>query len=217
MAKLQPSKLIMRVRFPLPAFPLPAIRMKKTVYIAAALLAGACIVPAHAAGPELDRAVALSAPDSKALLSDICNAVYKAVKEAPQEPDKVFEAVLNQRTTWKASECYAIMRAILLARPDLAGDLSQFVLANKGGKDGKGGIEAAHGNLNPVLYNMLTILYQASLEDGVPEDAINTLMTTITGVYEESTDDAENPIGDNTNTDEFIEIIPTPPPTSVAR
>lgn len=174
-------------------------------------------MPAQAAGPELDRAVALSAPDSHALLSDICNAVYKAVKESPQEPDKVFEAVLSQRTTWEASECYAIMRAILLARPDLAGDLSQFVLANKGGKDGKGGVGAAYGSISPVLYNMLNILYQASLEDGVPEDAINTLMTTITGVYEESTGDAVNHIGTNTNTDEFMEIIPTPPPTSAAR
>lgn len=193
--------------------------MKKTVYMAIAFLIGACAVPVNAAGPEFDKAVALSAPDSGALLSDICDAVYKAVKEAPQEPDKVFEAVLNQRTTWKASECYAILRAILLARPDLAGDLSQFVLANKGGKDGKGGKggrDVYHGNLDPVLYNLLSILYQASLEDGVAEDAINTLMTTITGVYEEANDDAENPIGVNTNTDEFIEIIPTPPPTSPA-
>jgi len=187
--------------------------MKKMAYLAAVLMLGVCAAPANAAGPELDKAVALSAPDSGASLSAICNSVYLAVKESPNELDKVFATVINQRTTWKASECYAIMRAALLARPDLASGLCSCVLTYKGGKDGKGGkggADSASLNLDPLLNNMISALYQASLEDGVPEETLNLITCTLCGPFTNLPD-----IGVNTNGEGWFEdIIPTPPPVS---
>lgn len=187
--------------------------MKKMAYLAAVLMLGVCAAPANAAGSELDKAVALSAPDSGASLSAICNSVYRAVKESPGEMDKVFATVINQRTTWKASECYAIMRAALLARPDLAcllcsSDLSRSRVI----QDSKGGKGGANGSLHldPLLNNMISSLYQASLEDGVAEETINLVTCTLCNPFTGLPD-----IGVNTNGAEWHEdIIPTPPPVS---
>lgn len=186
--------------------------MKVTPFFATALVASLFALPLEAAGPKLDQAVALAAEDSEAKLDAICLAVYEAALEAPDEVDKVFEAVLSQRTTWKAGEVYAIMRAILMARPDLAGNLNSNVAANKGGKNQKGAYNEPAPDMDPMLYKLLNVLYQASLEDGVAENAINTLTTTITGVYENSVNEAHNSPDVNTN---LIEgFIPTPPPVS---
>ncbi len=92
----------------------------KTFAICALVALGAlCSMPAVAAGPALDKAVALAAKDSGAQLSDICNAVYKAVKESPEEAHVVLSSVLAARANWTSGEVYAILRAVLLARPEL--------------------------------------------------------------------------------------------------
>ncbi len=211
MVKLQPSKLITRVRFPLPALfhPKSSI-MKVTLCLALALVGGLVALPAQAAGPMLDKAVALSAVDSQASLSDICMAAYEAAQEAPDALDTVFESILNQRTTWKASEVYAIMRAILMTRPELMQNLCEHANAYRGssvGKEGKAVHEAAP-ELDPMIYRFLNVLHVASLEDGVAENALNMLMVTTTGVYENAVNAANSSINVNTN---LIEgVIPTP-------
>lgn len=192
--------------------------MKMMSCLTALLFTGVCSVSVvNAADPQLDKAVALSAPDSSASLSAICQAVYEAAKVEEAKPEEVFESVLSQRTTWKASECYAIFRAILLARPDLAGNLNNYVASYKGGKNGKEEISGESvSNLDPTLYRMLTALYQATLADGVAEETVNMLMSTITGVYDGAYEQSIHDIGINTNGRIYLypEVIPTPPPVS---
>ncbi len=215
MVKLQPSKLIMRVRFPLPALFQPqSSHMKVISCLAMALVGGLFAFPVQAAGLMLDKAVTLAAIDSEASLSDICLAAYEAGKEAPNELDKVFESILNQRTTWKASEVYAIMRAVLMARPDLMQNLSEHAASytrSTPDKNGKAVHEAAP-ELNPIIYRLLNVLHVASLEEGVAENALNIMMCVASGVYENAVNAAHSHIGINTN---LIEgVIPTPGPVS---
>ena len=185
--------------------------MKLTSYLAAVVALATFAAPVATAGAALDKAVALSAPSSKASLSAICKSVYDAVKESPEEADKVFSSVLSQRTTWKASEVYAIFRAVLLARPDLAGNLGDYVAAPKGGKNGKE-VYTGSTNMDPMLYRLMNVLYEASLEDGVAEDAVNMLAITITGVYEGAYIPTTKDPNTNTNRvpDDEFEVIPTP-------
>ena len=150
--------------------------MKKT-YIAIALLLGVFVAPVALAGPAADAAVALAAADSKASLGAICNAAYKAVLAEPEQAAEIYEAILAQRTTWTAGQCDAIFRSILMARPDLGGNLSSYVRTYKGGKNAKDAPSAPEG-MHPELYDMLNVLYQASLEDGVPEETVNEIMIT---------------------------------------
>ena len=188
--------------------------MKVTLSLALALFGGLVALPVQAAGPMLDKAVALSAVDSQASLSDICMAANEAAKEAPDALDSVFEAILNQRTTWKANEVYAIMRAILMTRPELMQNLCEHAASYKGaskGKEGKTVYEAA-SELDPMIYRLMNALHVASLEEGVVENALNMLMVATTGVYENAVNAARNSININTN---LIEgVIPSPAPVS---
>ncbi len=138
-------------------------------------LAALAAAPVMAAGPALDKAVSLAAQSSGARLSDICYAVYKAVKESPDEADVVFSHVISQRTTWTAGEVYAIFRAVLLARPDLEEEFRTHVASYKGAdrydKDSYSGDAAK----DPMLYKLMTALYEASLPDGVVPAVINGL------------------------------------------
>lgn len=199
--------------------------MKVSFFLTAVVALATFVMPAAAVDSAFNRAVALSAPSSKASLSAICKSVYDAVKESPEEADKVFSSVLSQRTNWKASEVYAIFRAILLARPDLAGNLNSYVAASKGGKDGKdgkcvyvgggssfGSNEVRNVEMDPMLYRLMNTLYEASLPDGVAEGAVNMLTMIISGVYDASYA-AVNENG-NINTNRVpggrFGIIPTP-------
>ncbi len=132
--------------------------------------------PVMAAGPALDQAVALAAPDSGARLSDICYSVYKAVKEAPEEADQIFSQVISQRTNWTSGEVYAIFRAVLLARPDLEEAFRTHVASYKGGEGIKGKDSYSEGAAkDPMLYKLLTALQEASLPEGVVPSVLNAL------------------------------------------
>lgn len=212
--------------------------MKMTCYLAALAAFATLATPGLAAGPALDKAVALSAPDSKASLSAICKSVYDAVKEDPEEADEVLSSVLAQRTTWKSSEVYAIFRAIVLARPELgwylvayadykngegSGDQSSSGdSSGSGDAAGQGGTGSASGAgstggtdpaiMNLMFYRLMNVLYEASLEDGVAKEAIDMLAATSAGAYEGAyAPTTRNP---NTNTnrlpDDGIGIIPSP-------
>lgn len=151
----------------------------KVFGIALALLMGGLFIPESFASTARTTAVAMASEGSKASLGAICNEVYKAVKAQPDQAAEIYEEVISQRTTWKASQLAAIFRSVLLARPDLRKGLSGWVRSYRGGKDakdGKGGYDYPAG-VDPELVDMINSLYQASLEDGVPEMTVNEIMT----------------------------------------
>lgn len=154
--------------------------MKKILVVFIALLA-AGVLPVGAASPEWEKAVALSAPESKASLGSICLAVYKAVKAEPDKAAEIFDDVIQQRTTWKVSECVAIFKAVLMALPDEKRNLARYARSYRGGKDAKS-MPSVDGP-DPVISRMLDSLHQASLEDGVPEQVFNQLIDTPDEVF----------------------------------
>lgn len=150
----------------------------KRLGIALALLGLVSASYADTVSPERAKAVELSAPGSKSSLGNICLAVYKAVKAEPGKATSIFAEVISQRTTWKSSEIAAIFRAVLMARPDLSAALTEFSRANRTaefGKDGKGGVNGVPG-LPQELSEMMQSVYNASVEDGVPEATFNELI-----------------------------------------
>lgn len=218
MVKLQPSKLVMRVRFPLPAFHQSFPNMKTSSAVALVALVCSSFAPVYAAGSAYDKAVQAASRDSKAGLSDICSATYKAVKESPDEADKIFEAILAQRADWKAGEVYAIFRSVLLARPDLTAEVGTLVANHsKNGKNGYDGSDSSEEGaivgavtgsaaVSPMLARLVNTLYEAALEPGVAESALNMTVASVAGVYGYSYHSVQNQIGVNTN----LEVIPTP-------
>ena len=200
----------------------------KATYLAIALMLGVFAAPLYAAGPAWDKAVAISAQDSKAKLSEICEAAYNAAKESPTEVDKLYEAILAQRTTWKASECYAVLRAIILALPeDVACNVGTYVRkyrdakgsAVRGQRVQRASYAASLSNsqVEALFFGMLDALYNASLPEGVADETVNAIMGTVSGVFETSMDRAFNDIGGNINgvlPSPINGVTPTPPPTS---
>ncbi len=150
----------------------------KTIGICAMLaLAALTVAPAVAAGPLADKAVALAAQDSRASLSDICYAVYKAVKEAPEEADVIFSQVIAQRTTWTSGEVYAIFRAVLLARPDLEKEFREHAATYKPTQGLKGKeVYSGEAARDPMVNKLLNALQEASLPDGVVPAVLNAIM-----------------------------------------
>ena len=120
MVKLQPSKLIMRVRFPLPAYLNQHARMKKVLSMI--LLAGVLSGPVYAADVQ---SVAAMAATSGVSIDALSMAVYEVVKADPQSAVEVFRAVMEKRNG-SVTETYAVLRAVLLASPSLE---SEFVKA----------------------------------------------------------------------------------------
>lgn len=110
--------------------------MKKTAFLVLALVLGLSVVPAVAASPKADQAIRLSAPNSGASIEAICQAVYEAVEQSPEDAQEIFRGVLAQRDTWTSVQCYCILRSVLLIRPDISSNLLEFVLgANPNLKD----------------------------------------------------------------------------------
>lgn len=203
--------------------------MKKT-YLAIALLMGVFAAPLMAASPAWDAAVALSAQNSKASLADLCNAVYKAAKEDSNKAPQLYEAVLAQRTNWTSSQCYAILRAIILALPgDVACNVGKYArnyqdakgAAVKGQKVQRARYSAtiAAGAVNETLfYGLLDALYNASLNEGVADETVASIWPTVTGVYETSFNAAYHNSDGRLDTDgELNGVIPTAPDTSMNR
>ncbi len=143
-----------------------------------ALLGLVSAASVEAASPEREKAMELSAPSSKSSLGNICLAVYKAVKAEPTKASDIFGEVISQRTTWKASEVTAIFRSVLMARPDLGSAFAKFARANRGADLGKRGKDGSYNTpgLPREINEMLSSLYNASLEDGIPETAFNELI-----------------------------------------
>ena len=150
--------------------------MKKALTMMLVLLS-AGVLSAEDMTPQMEKVMVATAPESKASLNAICLAVYEAVKAEPQKASSIFDEVIQQRTTWKASECTAIFRAVLMALPDEKRNLSQYARSYKGGKDGKNAGMVTVGP-DPVISEMLDSLYRASLEDGVAETTFNYLIDT---------------------------------------
>lgn len=150
----------------------------KRICVALVLLGLVSVASADAASPEREKVMELSAPGSKSSLGNICLAVYEAVKAEPAKASEIFGDVISQRTTWKTSEIAAIFRSVLMARPDLGTAMSKFARASRGGDLGKQGKDGSYNvpGLPGEINEMLSHLYNASLEDGVPEATFNELI-----------------------------------------
>ena len=200
----------------------------KTTYLTIALMMGMFAAPVFAADSTWDRAVELSAQDSGASMADLCNEVYKAAKQTPQEDvGKLFEAVLARRTNWNTDQCYSILRAILLAMPgNVACNIGEYTRKYEEGKGSAvEGQKIQRARYSATLsesaeetafYNLLDALYNASLPEGVAEKTIASIMPTVNGVYETAVDAAINNNDSRLDTNGAIinGLIPTPPPTS---
>lgn len=200
----------------------------KTTYLAIALFLGISAAPLMAATPAWDEAVALAAQDSKASLADLCNAVYAAAKEDVSKSAALYETVLAQRTNWTSSECYALLRSILLAFPgDVACNIGEYARkydeakgsAVKGAKVQRARYSATIASASVTetqFYALLDALYNASLNEGVADATYASILPTLTGVYESAFDAAAD------NNDARLDVTgrnpqelrPTPPPTS---
>ena len=198
MVKLQPSKLIMRVRFPLPAYLNQHTRMKKVLSMV--LLAGVLSGSVYAADVQ---SVAAVAATSGVSIDALSVAVYEAVKASPQDAVTVFESVMKQRESWSVTETYAVLRAVLLASPSLE---SSFVQAVTGSQSSAG----TQGQM------LLSALYEksgsvaAAVVQGVVGSSVAAVNAGASAVM-----DAYVPVPPtvSSSTPEYS-VTPTPPPTS---
>ena len=193
MVKLQPSKLIMRVRFPLPAYLNQHARMKKVLSMI--LLAGVLSGPVYAADVQ---SVAAMAATSGVSIDALSMAVYKAVKAHPQSAVEVFRAVMEKRNG-SVTETYAVLRAVLLASPSLE---SEFVKAASspqavGSTQGQQLLETLYSmsQTSAVATTVVQgVVGSSSVGNGVPSAALDAYVSAV-------------PSPENT-------VTPTPPPTS---
>jgi len=145
----------------------------KMVYLIIALLFGGVLVPAVHAATARQQAVSLAA--KKASIAAIGNAVYRAVKAEPHKVGEICEEVLEQRTNWTAEECAVIIRAVLMARPDMKHSFTTWVT------QGGAAVDAATADTNQALTDMMQSLHRVTLEDGVVESALG-MVAGATGV-----------------------------------
>ena len=89
------------------------------------LLAGSMVSLSSAASAR-EQAVAAAAENSKSSIDAISLALYEAVLATPSEAVSICEELLSQRGGWSAYECEVLMRAVLLARPDLKAELVKY-------------------------------------------------------------------------------------------
>ena len=198
MVKLQPSKLIMRVRFPLPAYLNQHARMKKVLSMI--LLAGVLSGPVYAADVQ---SVAAMAATSGVSIDALSMAVYEAVKADPQSAVEVFRAVMEKRNG-SVTETYAVLRAVLLASPSLE---SEFVKAASSPQT----VGSTLGQqLLETLYSMSQtsavattvvqgVVGSSSVGNGVPSAALDAYVPAVPTAPSASPE---------------YTVTPTPPPTS---
>ncbi len=198
MVKLQPSKLIMRVRFPLPAYLNQHARMKKVLSMI--LLAGVLSGPVYAADVQ---SVAAKAATSGVSIDALSMAVYEAVKADPQSAVEVFRAVMEKRNG-SVTETYAVLRAVLLASPSLE---SEFVKAASSPQT----VGSTLGQqLLETLYSMSQtsavattvvqgVVGSSSVGNGVPSAALDAYVPAVPTAPSASPE---------------YTVTPTPPPTS---
>ena len=198
MVKLQPSKLIMRVRFPLPAYLNQHARMKKVLSMI--LLAGVLSGPVYAADVQ---SVAAMAATSGVSIDALSMAVYEVVKADPQSAVEVFRAVMEKRNG-SVTETYAVLRAVLLASPSLE---SEFVKAASSPQT----VGSTLGQqLLETLYSMSQtsavattvvqgVVGSSSVGNGVPSAALDAYVPAVPTAPSASPE---------------YTVTPTPPPTS---
>ncbi len=179
--------------------------------LVALLCAGAFTVPALAAGPLTERAVSLAAQSPRASLDDVCLATYKAVKESPEEADEIFRKVIAQRADWTAGQVYGVLRAVMLARPDLAQNINGFLSSHKFGTP----VDVTSDSLLPLASRLLGALVDSSLPAPLVQTVLDNLTRDSLGVTEINDQVASGQLGAGTiglNTN--AAPIPSPRPVS---
>ena len=202
MVKLQPSKLIMRVRFPLPAYLNQHERMKKVLSMI--MLAGMLAGPMYAA--DLATVTTMAGPKSGVSLDALSVAVYEAVKASPQSAVEVFQTVMKQRGSWSVTETYAILRAVLLASPSLESGFVQAASAPQAGSS----------TLGQQLYDVLCAMPEtASVASTVVQGVVGSSVAALSAAAASVTDAyVPAPPTVSSASPEYT-VTPTPPPTSV--
>ena len=199
MVKLQPSKLIMRVRFPLPAYLNQHARMKKVLSMI--MLAGMLAGPMYAAG--LETVTAMAAPNSGVALDALSLAVYETIKASPERAVEVFQAVIKQRKSWSVTETYAILRAVLLASPALEVGFVQAAT------------QSGTSDLGKQLYDALCFMPETSaVAAAVVQGVIGSSVVVRGGAPAAMDVYVPAPPAVSTSSPEYT-VTPTPPPTSV--
>lgn len=128
MAKLQPSKLAMRVRFPLPAFSQDYSDMKVLRCLAIVFCLGVFgPLPQVYAGAEKAGAVF----PRNLSVEELAKMVYEAAKKDSANAPLVFMDALSSRDSWTRSELLLLSDALLLAVPSLTpGDIPSLVVGS---------------------------------------------------------------------------------------
>ena len=210
MAKLQPSKLIMRVRFPLPAFLLiiKCTHMKKVLPII--LLAGMFAGPVYAEPADLAKVSAMAGDKSGTSLDVLSMAVYELVKAQPDKAVDVFQNVMSQRKSWSVTETYAVLRSVLLASPSLESAFVQGAAAYAGGAyDG--------ATVNTQGFQLLSALYTMpqtqSVASAVVQGVVGSAVAGRSAGNGVSSEALEQYVPTAPAAPEYT-VTPTPPPTS---
>lgn len=155
MVKLQPSKLIMRVRFPLPAYPeykKGNTRMKKIFSMI--LLAGVFAGSVFSEEAGVSSVVAMPQAKSGVSIDKLSLAVYEAVKAQPSKAVEIFQGVMAQRSSWNVTETYAVLRSVLLASPSLEASFVQGAASYQAGGYSASAVSSAGYQLLAALYTM---------------------------------------------------------------
>ncbi len=145
----------------------------KTPHIVAAMLLGAvCVAPLSADTQLQSKAVSLATAQSGATLSDICYALYNAVKADPSQADKMLAAVLAQRSDWTSPQVYALLRSTMMACPGL----DTYVGSAK--PSSEGGSQSGETSVPPMLQSLLQVVGQASLPLNVVQGVFGSIAAT---------------------------------------
>ena len=176
----------------------------RMVYLIIALLAGGMLVPAVHAATARQQAVSLAS--KKASIAAIGNAVYRAVKAEPHKVGEICEEVLEQRTNWTAEECAVIIRAVLMARPDMKHSFTTWV--TQGGTTATA-VDAATADTNQALTDLVQSLHRVTLENGVLESALGMTAGT-TGVVAGAVNGTPGAGSDEGGVPPMLEVIVTP-------
>ena len=176
------------------------------------LMAGMIAGPVYAAS--IADVTSMAQKSSGVTLDALSVAVYEAVKENPQEAVNVFRSVMQQRTSWSATETYAILRSVLLASPSLESSFVESAAAYQG--TGVAAGDAQGSELVTALYSMTQTRSVASaVVQGVVGSSVTGRAAAGNGVSS-SAREAYVPAAPTVPsvTPEYT-VTPTPPPTSV--
>ncbi len=184
--------------------------MKKV--LCAILFAGIVAGPVFSAETASSVAVMAKA-GSKVSIDKLSLAVYEVVKAEPSKAVDVFCAVMAQREKWSVTDAYAILRAVLLAAPELEVSFVQAASVHQGGAYDTRVVGSSGYQLLTSLYAMPQV---QAVADAVVQGVVGSskiMRPTRVGVPQKVLDAYAYPTTPAPVDPEYP-VTPTPPPTS---